>query len=150
MINGTSRTSRLKTLAIAAALSYAPQYLVAETLDVAVAYYQKEEFSKAFDIFLTLAKHQDAKAQFFVSAMYQSGKGVEQDEDKAFTWCKKAAEEGILEAQFQLGLMYLQGIGVTEDDDYALEWIWAASDRGHPQAKETLQFILESDFTTGC
>ena len=137
-------------MATAVTLVLSSQSSLSSDIDEGVAYYREKNFSAAFEIFLSSAQQGNAKAQYFLSTMYHSGMGVEPDEDKAFEWCKKAAQEGVLEAQFRLGIMYLQGIGVTEDDDRALEWIWTAADRGYPQAKETLQFILENDFTAGC
>ena len=96
------------------------------------------------------AKAGDARSSYLLSTLYRTGNGVAQDEYSAFRWCKLAAEEGVLEAQFQLGLMYLEGEGVTEDEGEAMKWLWLAADRGYPQASETLEYILYSDFTYGC
>ena len=92
----------------------------------------------------------DPRAQYLLSVLYRSGRGVEQDPDEAFRWCKRAAEEGVLEAQFQLGIMYLKGEGVTEDEGAAMNWLWRAADRGDRQATEVLDYVLGSDFTYGC
>ncbi|MFK7848254.1 MAG: tetratricopeptide repeat protein [Rhodothermales bacterium] len=126
------------------------QGLQAEGLEVGIAAYQEEQFSKALEIFQLYATKGEPTAQYYLSILYRLGLGIEQDENAAFLWCKQAAEEGILDAQYQLGVMYLQGEGVEEDDVLALEWLWLAADQGHLQAKEVLQFALENDFTTGC
>lgn len=145
------RLSKLKTVTTAVILALSSHGLHAESLlDAGIAAYQEKQFSKALEIFQQYAKKGDPTAQFYLSVMYRSGMGVVRDEDEAFVWCKKAADEGKLDAQFQLGIMYLHGEGVEEDDALALEWLWQASDRGHLHARDVLQFVLQNDFTTGC
>lgn len=109
-----------------------------------------EEHSTALEQLLPLAEKHNSKAQFLLSVIYQSGKGVKQDEYKAFEWCERAAKQGYPEAQFQLGLMYFNGIGVTVDDDQALEWISRAADKEHPRAKTMLDYMLNTDFSDDC
>ena len=150
MLTTKPRLSRLKTIAAAITLALSSQGLQAENLEIGIAAYQEKEFPKALEIFQRYAEKRDPTAQYYLSILYRLGLGVEQDEDTAFLWCKRAADAGMLDAQYQLGIMYLQGEGVGEDDALALEWLWQAADRGHKQAKEVLQFALENDFTTGC
>ena len=103
-----------------------------------------------FRALMTSAETGDARAQYLLSTLYRTGRGVDQDPYSAFYWCKLAAEEGVLEAQFQLGVMYLEGEGVTEDEGEAMEWLWLAADRGYLQATEVLEYVLYNDFTYGC
>lgn len=144
------RNMHLTAAATAFSLVFAPHSLAADNLEVALALSPEKRYTSAPDSVLARAREGEAQAQLHLSGMYRSGSGVAQDEYQAFYWCKQAAEGGLLEAQYQLGLLYLQGIGVTEDEERALEWIWLASDQGSQQAKQTLQFILQNDFTTGC
>jgi TPR repeat protein len=48
------------------------------------------------------AEQGDADAQLEVGEAYRYGKGVEQDEEKAFKWWKLAAEQGHERAKYNL------------------------------------------------
>jgi len=61
------------------------------------------------------AKAGDARAQFALGAMYRDGFRVQQDDQQAVDWLRKAAEQGVMQAQFNLGLIYYKGRGVPED-----------------------------------
>jgi TPR repeat protein len=113
--------------------------------------YQENLYEEAFTIFTSHADITNPMAMYYLSALYLSGKGVEQNEDLAFEYCKRAAEEGVVEAQFQLGMMYLNAVGIIqEDEDRALEWLWQAADSGNQEAREMFDFVINSDFTLGC
>ena len=142
---------KIKKIAIGTALAITPlPATFAGGDENGIDAYQAKQYDKAFEIFSRNADKSNPKVLFYLSSMYRTGKGVEQDEYMAFDLCKDAAEEGFAEAQFQLGMMYLHGEGVTEDDDQALEWLWAAADNGYSHAREILQFVLQNDFTAGC
>jgi TPR repeat protein len=113
--------------------------------------YENKQYTQAFSILNGHADHTNPMAMYYLSALYLSGKGGEQNEELAFEYCKRAAEQGVTEAQFQLGMMYLNAVGLTqEDDDRALEWLWRAAVSGHQQAKEMFDFVINNDFTHGC
>ncbi len=141
-------------LAAGATLSLAAQSALSSTpshLADGIRAYENGKFKQAYTVFANHADTTNPKALYYLSALYLSGKGVEQDEFKAFEYCKKAAEEGLVEAQFQLGVMYLDGVGVmNEDEILALEWLWKAADNGHEHAREMFDFILNREFTIGC
>ena len=140
----------IKYSIMALAFMPSPLILQAHELSDGISAYQSRRYEQAFQIFSEHADIASPKALYYLSELYRSGKGVEPDEYSAFELCKQAAEEGIVEAQFRLGMMYLQGEGTTEDDDRALQWLWMAADNGYPHAREILDFVLNSDFTTGC
>lgn len=144
------RFFKLKAITVASTLAFSSQVLGSGSLETGITAYQEKQYSKALEVFHHYSEKHEPEAQYYLSMLYRQGLGVERDEDVAFLWCKRAADEGLLDAQYQLGIMYLQGEGVGEDDALALEWLWQAADRGHKQAKEVLQFALENDFTTGC
>ncbi len=112
--------------------------------------YELGDYATAHNVFELNARRGDATASYYLSILYRTGLGVQQDEYTAFRWCKLAAEEGMVEAQYQLGIMYLEGEGVTSDEDQALKWLWAAADRGYQQATEVIEYVLYNDFTVGC
>ncbi len=49
-----------------------------------------------------------------IGYMYAKGRGVRENQEKAFLWYKKAAELGFPASQFNLGLMYEQGRGTKK------------------------------------
>src|SRR6185369_17754049 len=46
---------------------------------------------------------------------------VEKDEQKAFEWHKKAAEQGNADAQYYIAVCYVNGTGVEQDEQKAAE-----------------------------
>ena len=139
-------------LTAGAALSMVAQAAFGSHIAEGIAAYENGEFKQAYTVFTSHADTTNPKALYYLSALYLSGKGVDQDEFMAFEYCKKAAEEGLVEAQFQLGVMYLDGVGTMngENEIMALEWLWKAADSGHQHAKELFDFVLNRDFTIGC
>ena len=63
--------------------------------------------------------------------MYQSGRGVKQDDFEAMKWFRKAAEQGNANAQALLGLEYLLGKGVQVNKSLAKEWFGKACNNGN-------------------
>jgi TPR repeat protein len=133
------------------ALSILSDSVASEQVIDGIRAYEKKQYKQAFSIFSSHADITNPMAMYYLSALYLSGKGVEQNEEMAFEYCKRAAEEGIVDAQFQLGMMYLNAVGIVhEDNDRALEWLWKAADSGHRQAREMFDFVINNDFTYGC
>ncbi|MGD8913008.1 MAG: tetratricopeptide repeat protein [Candidatus Thiodiazotropha sp.] len=133
------------------ALSILSDNVASEHVVDGIRAYEKKQYKQAFSIFASHADIANPMAMYYLSALYLSGMGVEQNEEMAFEYCKRAAEEGIIDAQFQLGMMYLNAVGMMqEDNDKALEWLWRAADSGHQQAREMFDFVINSDFTYGC
>ena len=64
----------------------------------------------------------DAAAQFNLSLMYDSGRGVARDPVKAVKWLRKSAEQGYTRAQKNLGAKYGMGQGVPQDDIESFVW----------------------------
>ena len=54
----------------------------------------KQNYNEAFYWYEKAANQNDADAQFRLAEMYMNGYGVDYDEEKAFEWVKKAAENG--------------------------------------------------------
>ncbi len=81
------------------------------------------------------AENGDAKAQFALGVMYETGTAVSASVAEALKWYKKAAFQGIAEAQLVLGLKYLAGQGVVRNDNEALLWLRKAAEQGQPDAQ---------------
>ena len=54
--------------------------------------------------------------------MYESGQGVEPNEEEAVLWFNKAATAGNTNAQYKLGTLYENGTGVAKDSSQAVYW----------------------------
>ncbi|MCX6594785.1 MAG: tetratricopeptide repeat protein [Acidobacteria bacterium] len=84
------------------------------------------------------AERGDAKAQFSLGVMYDSGQGVPQDYAEALRWFRKAADQGHTSAQFNLGVMYANGQGVPENAAEGVRWYRKAADQGDALAQVEL------------
>lgn len=111
---------------------------------------------------LTEAAAGNSHAQYDVGTMYQNGRGVAADRDKAIEWYRRAAAqdnpqavsrlkliqaneqrfrnalvlagEGDAESRYTLGKMYMEGIGVQADPAQAASWYAKAAEQGHEKA----------------
>jgi uncharacterized protein len=85
---------------------------------------------------LKKAKQGDPKAQYSLAIMYQFGKGVPEDDRKAFKWTQLAAMQGYPKAQNNLGYMYDVGEGVAQNNMRAYVWKYFAAAQGELDAAE--------------
>jgi TPR repeat protein len=111
----------------------------------------------------------NSNAQYDVGAMYQNGRGVAANRDKAVEWYQKAAaqnnqkavsrlnliqsneerfnktlaraEKGEVESQYDLGNMYSEGIGVDADITKATAWYEKAASQEFEKAQYKLGLI---------
>ena len=85
-------------------------------------------------------------AQFRLAECYWDGQGVEEDEELAYTWLRRAAEQQHAEAQLLLGVFYWRGIHVDENHDEAFLWFQRAADQGHAGAmRRVAEWLLDED-----
>src|SRR5215831_2149972 len=86
--------------------------------------------------FRPLAEQGNARAQFYLGAMYHyGGHGVTQDDVEAAKWFRKAAEQGDVTSQFIIGSMYSVGEGVPRNYAEAKKWWLLAVKKGHADAQ---------------
>ena len=76
---------------------------------------------------------------------YYYGKKVEEDEEQAFIWYKKAAEQGHADAEYSLGWCYEYGEGVEKDEKKAFDCYVRSSGKGCV----TAQFRIGSCYENG-
>lgn len=81
------------------------------------------------------AENGDAKAQFELGTRYANGNGVEQNQETAFSWFKKAAEQGNTSAMVELAKMYRIGDAVNQDSAMADMWTKKAANAGDAEAQ---------------
>ena len=103
--------------------------------------YQSGDFEIALAEWLPLAEQGNAKAQFNLGLMYQSGKGVKQNDKTAFRWLKLAGKQELVHAQFIVGVMYQLGIGAPISDELAATWYERAAIKGDAKAQYNLVLV---------
>ena len=114
-------------------------------LQEGIAAYKKANYPAALKELRPLADSGNAKAQVLLGEIYNSGKGVPQDQAEAASWYRKAAEQGDAGAQATLGVMYDNGVGVAQDNKEALSWYHKAAEQGDAEA----QYILGGLYKRG-
>ena len=77
--------------------------------------------------------------------MYNLGQGVEQDNEFAAQWFRKAAEGGHMWGQYNLGVFYRDGKGVEKNPKKALMWFRKAAEQGCDDAKTEIEKLEGSD-----
>lgn len=124
---------------------------MAETdYQVAVEYYDNQNFSKALEWFKKAASLEHAQAQFNLGVMYENGDGVAKDYNQALEWYNKAADNGNNEAMFRIGAIYF----MTQDYTNALEWYHNAANEGNANAQCALGIMynfgygVDQDYVT--
>ncbi len=123
----------------------APASSAPSGIDKAKAAMQEGDFKTALTELRPLAAKGDPNAQFLLGMLYDSGKGVAQDQAAAVKWYRKAAEQKHLIAQLFLGVMLYSGQGVKQDYKEAARWFRTPADSGNDQA----QFYLGSMYANG-
>jgi len=104
----------------------------------------KSELPEKITALITAAEAGDASAQFDLAVMYDEGEGLEQNDQEALVWYRKAAEQGHPAAQFNLALMYSSGQGVDKNEQEALVWYRKAAELGLAQAQFNLALMYEN------
>ena len=98
--------------------------------------------------------------------MYESGNGVEKDQEEAIKWLILAAESGVPKIQYDLGIRYFYGYGIEKNYSEAAKW-WRSSANagiadsqynlglmkyrgiGIPKDKEEAKLLVEKAATQG-
>ena len=68
----------------------------------AIDAYKRKDYKTAYQLILPLAKKGYSKAQYSLGMMYEKGKGVNKDSDRAKKWFQYAADQGLAKAQKKL------------------------------------------------
>ena len=75
--------------------------------------------------------------------MYNTGKGVPQDDGQAVRWYTKSAEAGNEFGQSTLGLMYESGLSVPQDYILAHMWFNLAAAQSNKQATDNRDRLVK-------
>ena len=76
--------------------------------------------------------------------MYDTGKGVTQDDAEAVKWYRKSAEQGNGLGQNNLGWMYNKGKGVTQDYAEAVKWYRKEAEQGNANGQDNLGWMYKN------
>lgn len=87
------------------------------------------------------AEQGDDESQLKLGLMYESGQGVEQNDEQALYWYRKAAEQENAAAQWLLAGMYEYGRGVIPNIEEAVSWYRQSAKNGDERALKDLDGI---------
>ena len=91
------------------------------------------------------AESGDPEAMGQMALAYMNGDGVEQSDEKALEYMRRAAEMDSATAQFNMGMFYAQARGVERDFAQARYWLEQADDNGDGDAAGALRVIEEAE-----
>ena len=100
--------------------------------------WQAGDYAKALALLLPAARSGHPIAQHRLGVMYVLGQGVDENNEQAVQWFRKAAAQGQGESQFSLGMRYILGQGVNQDAREAARWFKLAADQGVAVAQAAL------------
>lgn len=110
----------------------------AASLDDGVRAFRNGQFATAFHVLSPLARQGETEAQFFVAVMYDLGRGVTPDHERALRLYERAAEKGHAAALFNIGTMYENGRGIAPDFAEAMRWYRRAAEQGVGKAQNNI------------
>ena len=82
-----------------------------------------------------------AVSNYELGLAYALGDTLEQDQEQAFEYFRKSAQEGYAPAQYRLGAAYANADGTEQDPAQALEWYRKSALQGHIPAQRSLALV---------
>jgi len=128
----------LLLLALALPPASAEDSPAAAAHDEGVEALEREEWRQAAEAFRRAAELGSSDAAFRLATLYEAGRGVEADINRAMAWYHRAAESGNEKAQFNLGHHYASGRVVERDIAEAARWYRKSAEKDNPHAQFTL------------
>jgi len=106
----------------------------------------KQDFAKAFSLYLKAANRGDVEAEYISGAMYQVGRGTTRDIPKSFHMLYGAAQKGksTAESEQLIAQAFLLGTVIPKNIEKAIDWYSRASEKGNAEAQNELGFIYFS------
>ena len=97
-----------------------------------------EKIEHTFTKFKIGSEHNNKEDQYSLANLYFQNIGGMRNDELAFKWCKRAAEQSHIIAQYKLACCYLEDIGVYKNDVYAFEWFKKAAEQNYNKAQYSL------------
>jgi len=103
---------------------------------------QNDDMAQACSI--KLAELGDAKDQYFLASLYQSGVyGMQPDSKKMIYWYYQSAQQHYARAQYALAKIIMKGVDIESNDEMVFQWLSLANINGHKKADEELQKLMQ-------
>ena len=113
--------------------------------------YNKQDFTKAFELYTQLAQDGNADAQTSLGFMYQNSQGCEKNDAKAVELYTLGAEAKQPYALFNLAILYMNGLcGLQSDQFKAHELHMEAATREVPPAMYEVALMLGNAVLAVC
>lgn len=97
-----------------------------------------EDYKKALEFFLILARKDDIVAQYYIGYIYEYCE-IEAENKDSFCWFLKSANGGYSEAQYEVALKYY----FENQCEDAVLWYEKAARQNHKQAQHNLALMFE-------
>ncbi|EEO27765.2 hypothetical protein OFAG_00918 [Oxalobacter formigenes HOxBLS] len=112
-----------------------------------VQLYLDGQVKKAFPLLKNEAEKGDAQAQYYLAEIYEEGKSVKQDNEKALYWYRQSAEKNHALAEYKLAEAFRHGkLGLKSDRKEAFKWYLKAAENGNAAAQKTVAgYYLEGE-----
>ncbi len=92
---------------------------------------QGPKLEEAAALLQKAADRRSPQGEHFIALLYEYGRGVPRDFQKAAMYYKRAAEQFYVESMYNLALMYMFGRGVQQDFNLALPLLQKAAKNNH-------------------
>lgn len=99
--------------------------------------------SSVLQAYLSAAEAGDTIAQANLGYIFDVGRSIPEDNDKAKYWYEKASNKNHWDASVNLGVMYLSGDGVTSDEKKAFELFQRGANDGHAVSQRNLGVMYQ-------
>jgi TPR repeat protein len=129
---------RARLLAVLSVLFLGLGGATADSIDDGVDAALSGDYAKAVTLLGAGVERGDARAEFFLGVLYESGSGVPRSPSEAAKLYRMSADQGLATAQNNLGSLYADGEGVKQDLAEAMRLWLLAADQGLPVAQTNL------------
>ena len=130
-------------LTVLALLSICPASPAMADFKKGMSAYEAGDYATALKEWRPLAEKGNTDAQYGLGLIYDSGKGVPQNNAEAVRWYRMAAEQGDADAQSSLGFLYAKGQGVPQDLVQAHLWLYLAAAQGDKGAAKERDLLVK-------
>lgn len=98
----------------------------------------EQQYPGIYLVLSSLFKNENAEIQYSLGDLYFNGKNIKANNNRAFSYYRRAAEKGHSDAQYMIGYMYNEGLGTEQDKWLAVEWWRKAAINGNIKAQGEL------------
>lgn len=95
---------------------------------------EKESHIEAAKWLKAASEQNDAQSQYWLGALYATGKGVKQNPSEMMYYYRKSADNGYAPAQMVVGYLLETGSGTQKNDAEAVKWYQKAAEQGDMNA----------------